>query len=381
MNKPFFSVLIPTKNRAHIVGYAIQSVLNQSFTDFEIIVVDNDDSETTRSAVQKFSDPRVKYFRTSGLNMCENWEYALVQAQGEYVTVLEDKQAYYRFALEKISSVISCEGVEVVAWGWDVYMDKIRTAYKTSSGCGVEKMSSDHVLCKYTTSTQDVWELLPRMLNSCISQKVINKIKSYPAVDKFFSEVSPDLCAAFYTLAEVDELCFVKERLGLVGYLNLSNAEKFRSSKNKEMSYFGKEDFSEMLVDHVPIKECRLTHNTIYNDFLRIRERMSGRLAKYQMTPYIYAKTCVSDLVQVPFLIGPAFEEIVSFMKLHKLPMFSLWFFFLIRRIDRWFVNFFAKYDWLQKLNIRRKREIWEADNILEATRLMGDMCAVSVKD
>src|SRR2546425_2856665 len=106
--KAFFSVLLPTKNRSEIVGGAIQSVLDQTFGDFELVISDNDDSETaTRDAVAKFSDPRIRYFRTSGkLPMHENWENAFNQATGDYVLILEDKQRFVNNTLEILDRCI-----------------------------------------------------------------------------------------------------------------------------------------------------------------------------------------------------------------------------------------------------------------------------------
>src|SRR5439155_7888958 len=102
----------PTKNRSEIVGGAIQSVLDQTFDDFELVISDNDDSETaTRDAVAKFSDPRIRYFRTSGkLPMHENWENALDLARGEFVLVLEDKQRLVRNALQILHHCIQEHG-------------------------------------------------------------------------------------------------------------------------------------------------------------------------------------------------------------------------------------------------------------------------------
>lgn len=50
--KPTISVIIPTYNRAHLVGRAIQSVLNQSYQNFEIIIVDNGSKNKTEEAVR-----------------------------------------------------------------------------------------------------------------------------------------------------------------------------------------------------------------------------------------------------------------------------------------------------------------------------------------
>ncbi|MGC1337147.1 MAG: glycosyltransferase [Candidatus Binataceae bacterium] len=62
---PTVSVVIPTFNRAHVVGQAIESVLAQTLTDFELILVDDGSSDNTAEIVKNFVDPRVRYVRQS----------------------------------------------------------------------------------------------------------------------------------------------------------------------------------------------------------------------------------------------------------------------------------------------------------------------------
>lgn len=61
--KPMISVIIPTYNRAHLVGRAIQSVLDQTYRDFEIIVVDDASIDNTEEVVAGFNDGRIRYIR------------------------------------------------------------------------------------------------------------------------------------------------------------------------------------------------------------------------------------------------------------------------------------------------------------------------------
>jgi hypothetical protein len=57
------SIILPTYNRAHLVADAIESVLNQSFTDFELLVIDDGSTDNTEQVVGSISDHRLKYIK------------------------------------------------------------------------------------------------------------------------------------------------------------------------------------------------------------------------------------------------------------------------------------------------------------------------------
>jgi glycosyltransferase involved in cell wall biosynthesis len=104
LSPPLFSVVIPTFNRSDIVPLAIQSVLAQTFTDFEVVVCDNASTDDTASTVKKFSDPRVRYIRTPRhLVIADNWEFARAQAKGTLIIMLGDDDALVATALERFA--------------------------------------------------------------------------------------------------------------------------------------------------------------------------------------------------------------------------------------------------------------------------------------
>jgi len=85
---PRVSVCIPTYNGLKYLGEAIQSVLKQSFTHFELIVVDDDSAENPQSLVESFHDPRIRFFRNEvRQGLVGNWNRCLEQARGEYVNL------------------------------------------------------------------------------------------------------------------------------------------------------------------------------------------------------------------------------------------------------------------------------------------------------
>jgi glycosyltransferase involved in cell wall biosynthesis len=65
-NPPFFSVVIPTYNREDIIKNAIDSVLNQTYDNFEIIVIDNGSTDNTRQSIESYSKNKIKYFYQTG---------------------------------------------------------------------------------------------------------------------------------------------------------------------------------------------------------------------------------------------------------------------------------------------------------------------------
>jgi glycosyltransferase involved in cell wall biosynthesis len=107
MSSPFFSILIPTRNRASLLQTAIQSVLQQDFDDFEIVISDNCSEDNTRQVVSDFNDKRIRYIRTEEfLPIADNFEAALNHAKGKYASFLPDDDAYSKSRLKKCYELI-----------------------------------------------------------------------------------------------------------------------------------------------------------------------------------------------------------------------------------------------------------------------------------
>jgi glycosyltransferase involved in cell wall biosynthesis len=90
-NSPYFSVVLPTHNRAEMLREAIQSILNQTFTDFEVIVVDDHSSDHTAEVVASFADPRINYILNDHIRGGAGTRNAgIFRAKGEWVAFLDD---------------------------------------------------------------------------------------------------------------------------------------------------------------------------------------------------------------------------------------------------------------------------------------------------
>lgn len=96
-----FSVIIPTYNRENIVPRAIQSVLNQTIQDFEIIVVDDGSKDNTKDVVCNINDSRIRYIfqHNQGSNPARN--NGILNAKGEYLSFLDSDDEWMPTMLEK----------------------------------------------------------------------------------------------------------------------------------------------------------------------------------------------------------------------------------------------------------------------------------------
>jgi glycosyltransferase involved in cell wall biosynthesis len=84
------TVIIPSYNDAHFLGQAVQSVLNQAWTNFEIIIVDDGSQDNTEEVAKSFRDSRIRYVRheqNKGLSAARNT--GLRHARGRYIAFLD----------------------------------------------------------------------------------------------------------------------------------------------------------------------------------------------------------------------------------------------------------------------------------------------------
>lgn len=86
---PFFSVCIPTYNRAHLLSAAIDSVLAQDFEDYELVIVDNASTDHTQEVLKQYNDPRIRIFRNSNtVSMYANHNKCIEFARAEWIVFL-----------------------------------------------------------------------------------------------------------------------------------------------------------------------------------------------------------------------------------------------------------------------------------------------------
>ncbi len=100
-NQPTVSVIIPTFNREHLIQRTISSVLAQTFSDLELIIVDDGSTDNTGEVIQKFTDPRIRYIpldKNYGGGYARN--QGIKAAHGELIAFLDSDDEWMPEKLE-----------------------------------------------------------------------------------------------------------------------------------------------------------------------------------------------------------------------------------------------------------------------------------------
>ncbi len=105
--KPFFSVIIPTYNRSLVLKRAIGSVLDQTFSDYEILVMDDGSTDNTKAIVESFHDNRIYYsWSENSGGPATPRNRGIDAAQGKWLCFLDSDDLWYSNKLAIISQTI-----------------------------------------------------------------------------------------------------------------------------------------------------------------------------------------------------------------------------------------------------------------------------------
>jgi glycosyltransferase involved in cell wall biosynthesis len=102
-----YSIVIPTKNRAYYLKYAIKSVLSSPRQDIELVVSNNFSSDETSKILSEINDSRMRVVSPDiALPMASHYEFAISKARGDWITILGDDDAVMPYIFESLDRYI-----------------------------------------------------------------------------------------------------------------------------------------------------------------------------------------------------------------------------------------------------------------------------------
>lgn len=109
MHTPRVSILIPAYNRAEYLPETLASALNQTYADFEIVIVDDGSTDNTAQIVRAISDPRIQYVYQNNRGVSAALNTAWRAARGEFISLLGSDDLFLPSQLETLLPIIESD--------------------------------------------------------------------------------------------------------------------------------------------------------------------------------------------------------------------------------------------------------------------------------
>lgn len=163
MSPPFFSLIVPVYNVEKYIIRCLDSILNQTYTNFEVIIVDDETPDNSISIIEKkISDNRIRIISKKNGGLSDARNYGLEQALGEYIWFIDsDDYLYDLKALEKLHKKITehKSEVEILVFNFKVMFDNSdRESYivkNSSENTGI--MSGFEYIDKHEIFPYNAW--------------------------------------------------------------------------------------------------------------------------------------------------------------------------------------------------------------------------------
>lgn len=128
----FFSVIIPLYNKENFIENTLKSVLNQSFIDFEVLIINDGSIDKSEEKVLEFKDSRIQYFSKENGGVSAARNFGIAKAQSNYITFIDaDDYWYPDFLQEMFANINRFPALKVFSAAIEVETSKkiIRSSY------------------------------------------------------------------------------------------------------------------------------------------------------------------------------------------------------------------------------------------------------------
>ena len=229
------SIIIPTYNREKLICNSIKSVLNQTYNNIEIIVIDDCSLDNTNNEISKIKDNRLRYIRlkkNKGANFCRN--LGIKKANGEYISFLDSDDKFYYNKLEKQIKNIKINKSNFDFCKIKIHINNINRFNFTIPNSNQEKSILNgkilDELCKGNfISTQSIL-VKKKILEKCLFDIKLPRLQDYDLILRILSKVKIS-----FTNEVLADLFTQKDSIGS-SLLKLENAIPIILKKNYSLN-------------------------------------------------------------------------------------------------------------------------------------------------
>ncbi|WP_313128016.1 glycosyltransferase family 2 protein [Anaerocolumna sp.] len=273
-----FSVIMPTYNRAHIIKRAIKSVLNQSYTNWELIIVDDGSQDNTEEVIKNIRNDKIRYIKlmdNRGVNTARNVGIEL--ADSDYITFLDSDDEFLENTLEIAYTIIK------------KYMEYNVFAFKTNTN----KKPNDKI--DYITKL-DFKEIIRGKKNRGEHLFIVktSEIKKY----KFYDGINGGESILWLKMAQNNDFLYVNECLRIYNQ-DVESITRFHSSDDASL----------------------IRSKKVYEIYLK---ELKPLLLRYNVRGYQGYTQILSNLAKVNILLGNHKQGLKLNLKVLKYNIFEL---------------------------------------------------------
>jgi len=155
--RPWVSFCMSTYRRTGFLRKALEGIKAQTFTDFEVVVSDNDPEQSAAAVVREQEDPRFRYFpNVTNLGMVASFNKSIERATGEFIVMITDDDPVYPEMLQVLHDlVVSHPGYGLYIGGHDTFFAGLAQARMAKARIGVNSSLSDWQLGEIRTFTKE----------------------------------------------------------------------------------------------------------------------------------------------------------------------------------------------------------------------------------
>jgi glycosyltransferase involved in cell wall biosynthesis len=303
---PRFSIVIPTLRRPDTLRHALATAVAQAYEDFEIIIQNNGGDPETEMVVRELDDPRVRHFASeAAVPMTENWEVALANASGDFITFIGDDDGLFPDACRSAAAIFDRTGAEIVSWHpycyyWPNYLHpelRNRLVAMVDYDLHIQVVSSQDQLEKFYRFAID-YSRLPMIYNSFVRRSVVERVTT--TMGRYFVGLNPDATSGIANAAHTPRFVHVSRPLSMTGLSGHSTGHNtFFSDRAQASADQVKRDFGAFRMDDrlVPIDNLQIY---LANDMLLLRNRIPSMHDRTQFDFYRLVQTMAAAINDRP---------------------------------------------------------------------------------
>lgn len=235
-----YSILIPTKNRSKYAIQAIKSALDCNHINFEVIVQDCSDNDELKNEIDH-SHRNLKYFRSpTGSSMTENWNNAIINSDGDYVTIIGDDDAIISDALLWADFYLRQEKVDIIngisaTYQWpDCGFIPWRNMLAFHTGMNFKIQHDCKSVLQRALRYQPGIGTGPGIYRNFISRSLLKRIHQKRGA--YILDAIPDFDSGHIGLALANGMIKSDRTLFVSGHSSVSNSGRMRFTKAQQKS-------------------------------------------------------------------------------------------------------------------------------------------------